>query len=183
MRVRIIILIRNLASSMLHILVTNPPPLTFVSGLRARKHPLVIMQCVGLPKFPIILNKATFRLPKGLFPSGFPAETLYAFLDCSIRATCPAHLKMDRGNVKSNTAFALMTEENHENNPNQFCQHRDLNSELPEHESNAMNFDRRYALCIEKPYRDRTSQSAGGGIRAPIINHCNDATVRTLKSR
>ena len=31
-------------------------------------------------------------LLKGLFPSGFPTKTLYAFLDCSIRVTCPAHL-------------------------------------------------------------------------------------------
>ena len=31
-------------------------------------------------------------LPKGLFPSSFPTKILYAFLDCSIRATCPAQL-------------------------------------------------------------------------------------------
>ena len=30
-------------------------------------------------------------LPKGLLPLGFPTKTLYAFLDRSIRATCPAH--------------------------------------------------------------------------------------------
>ena len=41
--------------------------------------------------FKIILS-STSRLPKGLVPSGFPTKTLYAFLDCSIRAACPAHL-------------------------------------------------------------------------------------------
>ena len=30
-------------------------------------------------------------LPKGLFPSGFPSKILYAFLNCSTRAS-PAHL-------------------------------------------------------------------------------------------
>ena len=29
---------------------------------------------------------------KSIFPSGFPTKTLYAFHDCSTRATCPAHL-------------------------------------------------------------------------------------------
>ena len=32
------------------------------------------------------------RLPKSLFPSGLPTKILYAFLDSSVRATCPAHL-------------------------------------------------------------------------------------------
>ena len=31
-------------------------------------------------------------LPRSLFPLGFPTKTLYAFLDYSICATCPAHL-------------------------------------------------------------------------------------------
>jgi hypothetical protein len=31
-------------------------------------------------------------LPNGLFPSGFPAKTLYTFLSSPVRATCPAHL-------------------------------------------------------------------------------------------
>ena len=72
-----------------------------------------------------------------------------------------------------------MTEENHEKNPDQFGQHRDLDSELSEYLSSVMNFDRRYALCIQNFITDRTSQSAGAGIRASIFNRCNDATVRT----
>jgi hypothetical protein len=31
-------------------------------------------------------------LPSGLFPSGFPAKTLYTFLPSPMRATCPIHL-------------------------------------------------------------------------------------------
>ena len=34
-----------------------------------------------------------------------------------------------------------MTEGNHEMNPNQFDQYRDLNTELSEYESSVMNFD------------------------------------------
>ena len=43
-----------------------------------------------------------------------------------------------------------MTEGNHGKNPNQFGQQRDLNLELSEYESSAMNFDQSYALCIQK---------------------------------
>ena len=38
-------------------------------------------------KFTIVID-----LPKGLFASGLLTKTLYAFLDCSIHATCPAQL-------------------------------------------------------------------------------------------
>ena len=31
-------------------------------------------------------------LPKDIFPSSFPTKNLCAFLDCSMRATCPGHL-------------------------------------------------------------------------------------------
>ena len=48
--------------------------------------------------------------------------------------------------------YALMTERNHEKNPNQFGQHRDVNSELSEYDFSVMNFDRRYALCTQKLY-------------------------------
>ena len=42
-------------------------------------------------------------LPKRLLLSGFPTKALYAFLDCSIRATCPAHLS--RLDLRDNTGF------------------------------------------------------------------------------
>ena len=41
-----------------------------------------------------------------------------------------------------------------------------------------MNFDRRYALYIQKLYHC-TPQSARVVIRASIFNHCNDASVKT----
>ena len=66
-----------------------------------------------------------------------------------------------------------MTEGNQEKKPNQFGQHWDLNSELFEYESSVMNFNRRWALCIQNFITDRTWQSAGAGIRAFIFNRCN----------
>ena len=65
---------------------------------------------------------------------------------------------------RRSTTFALMIEGNHEKNPNQFVQHQDLNSELSEYESNVMNFDWCYALCIQKFITDHISQLAGAGI-------------------
>ena len=55
----------------------------------------------------------------------------------------------------------MITDGNHEKNHNQFGQHRDLNSELPEYEYNVMNFDRCYALFIQKLYH-RSHFTVGG---------------------
>ena len=71
-----------------------------------------------------------------------------------------------------------MTEGKHEKNPNQFGEHRNLNSDLSEYEFSVMNFDRRYAQYIQNFIIDRTSQSTGAGIRAYNFNRRNDGTLR-----
>ena len=49
-------------------------------------------QPTSLKSILILSSHRRLGLPNGLFPSGFATKTLYAYLDCSIRATCPAHL-------------------------------------------------------------------------------------------
>ena len=45
-----------------------------------------------------------------------------------------------------------MIEENNKKNPSQVGRHRDLNQGPPKFESSVMNFDRRYALCVQNLY-------------------------------
>jgi hypothetical protein len=48
---------------------------------------------ISLRSILILFIHLPLDLPSGLFPSGFPAYVLYAFLFFPIRATCPAILK------------------------------------------------------------------------------------------
>ena len=57
--------------------------------LRASQNPNVL---IPLKSILILFSHLRLGLPKGLFPSGFPNNTLYAFQDISVCATCPAHL-------------------------------------------------------------------------------------------
>jgi len=44
------------------------------------------------PRSTLISSRLRLGLQSGLVPSGFPTKILYAFLVCSVRATCPTHL-------------------------------------------------------------------------------------------
>jgi hypothetical protein len=59
-----------------------------------KSHPLVpiLSQIDPVQAIPSYLSKIYFTIVRGLFPSGFPTNILYAFLVSPIRATCPAHL-------------------------------------------------------------------------------------------
>ena len=49
-------------------------------------------QPTSLKSILILSSHRRLGLPQGFFPLGFATKILYAFLDCSKRATCPAHL-------------------------------------------------------------------------------------------
>ena len=58
-----------------------------------------ISQPTSLKSILIFSSHLHLSLPKDLFPSGLPTKTLYAFLDCSICVTCPAHSQTSRFNI------------------------------------------------------------------------------------
>jgi hypothetical protein len=73
----------------------SPPPVPILSqsnpiqdqglGGRMGSEP-ISLRFILIPSFHLNLG-----LPSSLFSSGFPTKTLYNFLSCHMRATCPAH--------------------------------------------------------------------------------------------
>ena len=80
----------------------------FLRNPKVHYHPYISPQLVPIFRNSYSISRITTHLPQihfnivlpsvpwppsRPFPSGFPTKTLYAFLVCSIRATCPAHLR------------------------------------------------------------------------------------------
>ena len=55
-------------------------------------YPVPRIQSTSFKSILILSSHLCLGLPKDLFPSGFTTKILYTFMDCSICATCPAHL-------------------------------------------------------------------------------------------
>ena len=67
-------------------------PHSQVSSILGQPTPVHIPTSHLLEIHPNTIHPSTPSLPSGLFPSGFPAKTLYTPLSSPIRATCLAHL-------------------------------------------------------------------------------------------
>jgi hypothetical protein len=55
-------------------------------------HPVHTFPPISLIYILLLSYHLRLCLPSGLFPSCFPTKTLYEFLICPMRATCPTHL-------------------------------------------------------------------------------------------
>ena len=77
--------------------------------------------------------------------------------------------------INFNTAFALMTERNHEKNPNQFGQHQDFNlGTLQIRVHSVMNLDQCYSLCIHRQHFTEPPTAATVLVHALSLLAIND---------